>query len=594
MTRLGGIVGARRVGLVVLTSAVRAAVAFLVAVSALYFLVEAGWPGDQAALLCGIDCTPDQVDEKRVESGIDDGSVLARYGRWLREVATMDLGLSLYNEDIAQTVSERWEPTIEVALAAELAAAGIVLAGASLTRGRKMRWRRVGAAATAAATLAWSVPSVAAAVLLLRELSYRRQVLPLTGWVFVGDGLGLHLRHAAIPFLGLVVPSVGFWVWLLLRDRSRGARADLALVARVFPFVLPWAFSAAMLTERLVAVPGLGTLLLSAVQNGDDTSVRATLAVFAAVGCAVGFLGSVLAGLLEGPAPSTTSVEVADPAGMAVAIDQRRRVGDPRRWAWTPSRVLAVTVLALVLVGAVAAGWQPSPWPSRWLADPDAALVDGQVVEEFRMVVHGARRVVNSVLPVAAVVTVLTMILARVGRQRGRGLDLVSSVVMGLGAMPAFGLGVLATEIIGGQLSWPDPWPEVAWVAATIVVPGYLWSAARVRQHRLDIRGLVTVFLRLSALAVFSLGAWQFLFGGWVGWGGGLAVAITLTWEDDSFLWATILAATLTCFSLRVLADWLDPGSPAGTVVGAQSPEAEPNAEEPITVTGEAAPVGAR
>ncbi len=595
----GGIVGARRVGLVVVTSAARAVVVFLVAVSTIYFLVEAAWPGDGAERLCGVDCTPEQVDVLRAERGLDNDSVIAGYGRWLGDLASLDLGRSMMNQDVAESLRARWEPTIEVAVTAELAAVGLVLAGASLTR-RLRATRRSAGVATTLAALAWSVPSYAVAVVLLREVSFRREWLPATSWTFVGDGLADHLRHAAIPFLAVLVPSVGFWAWLVLRDRSRGIRADIAIVARAFPAVLPWAFSAAMVIEGQVASAGLGNLFLLSVPQGDEATLRGVLALLAAVACAAGFLGLILAGLLESSTrPSATiggavadGLDGEEPGEVAPVVRPGTR--DPRRWAWTPLRAGAMAFLALLLGGAVVAGWQPSYMPTRVLADPEGA--SPKVVEELRMVVQGAHRVVRIALPVGAAVTVLAMALASSRRLRSRGPDLVvHTLVTGLGMVPALGLGLVAASIVREQLTSTTPWTEAAWVAATTVVPGYLWWRARLADHRPDVRGAAIVFLRVSAIAVFTLFVLEPYVGAWDGWGYALLFASNLTWEDDSYLWLAVLAITLTCFSLRVLADWLDSGpNTTGVATGLESSEAGLDAEQSITVFGEDAPAGAR
>ncbi len=588
-------------------------VVFLVAVSTIYFLVEAAWPGDGAELLCGTDCTPEQVDVLRAQRGLDNDSVIAGYGRWLGDLASLDLSRSLVTQDVAESLKARWEPTIELAVTAELAAVGLVLAGTSLTRRRETS-RRSARVATTLAALAWSVPSYALAVILVRELSFRREWLPATGWTFVGEGLTDHVRNAAIPFMAVLVPSVGFWAWLILRDRGRGIRADVAIVARVFPVALTWAFSAVMVIERLLAVPGLGLLLLTTQQPGDEPTVRGVLAVLAAVACVAGFLGFVVAGLIEWPTSpgarigwsgATAPIEVDGPDGDGRGIPgesgpegergRGRRARDPWRWAWRPARGIAVVVLALLLVAAAIAGWQPRPWLSRVVGLPESARPDGQLIEEWRMVAHGARRVVRIALPVAAAVTVLMVGLASARRLRRRGLDLVlETVIAGIGMVGALGLGALAASTVLLRPSWPRPWPDVVWVAATTVVPGYLWWRARLADHRPDLRGAAVVFLRVSAVAVFTLGTFEFLSGDVAGWGGTLRIAGTFGWEDDSYLWLAVLAITLTCFSLRVLADWLDPGPRNnGDLARAEAAQADADAAA-ITVFGEAVPVGAR
>ena len=147
-------------------------------------------PGDPArALLAASGATPEQVDERRDQLGLDDYPLL-QYARYLWNLGQADLGRSwLHGRPVGQMILEQLSATVELATAATIV--GIVLGialGIVAALGRST-W--LDTAATAVAAIGLSTPTYWSGLLAILLFSLHWDWLPATGQ---GD-----LRHLVLP-----------------------------------------------------------------------------------------------------------------------------------------------------------------------------------------------------------------------------------------------------------------------------------------------------------------------------------------------------------------------------------------------------------
>jgi peptide/nickel transport system permease protein len=289
---------------VVLQRALRA-VLLLFGVSALSFALVEAAPGDFLSdLRLNPQVSPATIDALRTEYGLD-APVTVRYGRWLRASVRGHFGYSLlYRMPVERLVWRRALNTLLLTVTSLICAWGLALAigvGGAVVRGRADHVAGAGAA------VALALPDVLVAFALL-------SVAASTGWLSAGGMLGSATpsgpwasaadiaSHLAVPAIVLIVSATPMLVQHVrqsLGDAMSGPLA-LALAARGIPrrrrvvrhalrlATAPLAalgglsigtlLSAGLVVEAIAGWPGLGSLLLEAVNARDQyVVVAATL-----------------------------------------------------------------------------------------------------------------------------------------------------------------------------------------------------------------------------------------------------------------------------------------------------------------------------
>ena len=287
----------------------------------MFFLLRVA-PGDPARLLVGPAATAGQVEAQRHALGLD--RPLARqYGTWLGRFVRGDWGTSIATgRPVRGVLAEAWPATIRlVGLSLVLSyLLGILVGVVQATRG--------GGLDTALSVLSvtlFALPGYWLGLMLVMLFTYRARALPafgaagfdadfLTGWERVAD----RLRHLALPLLTLTVIGAGGtarYVRGAMLDvagapfvaiaRAKGLSPAAVAVRHVFrnaliPVLtllglsLPALFSGAVFIEAIFAWPGVGRVLVEAVQARDYPVVMAATAVSAVLVV----LGNLLAELL--------------------------------------------------------------------------------------------------------------------------------------------------------------------------------------------------------------------------------------------------------------------------------------------------------
>jgi peptide/nickel transport system permease protein len=263
----------------------------LVIVSFFVFVLIDFVPGDAATSLAGENATPEQVAEIRSELGLDD-PLFVRYGRWLGNAATGDLGESLQtSESVSGLIWRRAAVTLSLVFVAL-----VFTALAALTLGVLAALRPGGAVdrlITATAAIAVSVPPFWLALVLVSAFAINRQYLPALGYAPLGDGLWEWLRHLILPAIALaMLPGAELTVQLksalaevlgrdhILTNRGMGLkRTSMVLkhglknaaipVVTVLGFRLAQMIGGAVTIEAVFALNGIGALALNSTTTRD-------------------------------------------------------------------------------------------------------------------------------------------------------------------------------------------------------------------------------------------------------------------------------------------------------------------------------------
>lgn len=278
-----------------------AAAVVLLLVSALSFLALHVLPGDAAVLQLGLDSSPEKLAALRASMGEQGGSA-QQYAGWLSGVVLGDWGASsYYGSPVLSVIAPTLPVTFSLcALATLLAAVGALVLGV----GSALRPGGVlDAVARTVVQAASALPGFLVAIVLLLVFAVGLGWAPVGGYTPPSEGVGAWLSGLALPSATLAVGELGPLTRIvrssmlssLGRDYMLAARAKgLGAVRSVLGYGLRGALAAplnmlgvqvakllggAVVVERVFSLPGLGRLLLTAVQQRDVMLLQGVIVV---------------------------------------------------------------------------------------------------------------------------------------------------------------------------------------------------------------------------------------------------------------------------------------------------------------------------
>lgn len=259
--------------------------------------------------------TQDEISALRSELG-HDLPFWHRYGLYLRQLATLELGHSDSSGERVESILARTVPvTLALVLPGFVLGNLLALALALLAAWHHGRWpdRLITTLAVVGMSISFLVVIIGLQLIFGVVLGW----LPVRGWD-VHD-LPSYLNHVALPTLALILVSLGYntrffravMVEEMTRDHVRTARAfgatrmDILLqnvlrnawmpvITRVL-FSLPLlVVSGSLLIETYFGVPGVGKVVFDAVVTGDQPVLKAVVPLTALAFVLILLLSDVL------------------------------------------------------------------------------------------------------------------------------------------------------------------------------------------------------------------------------------------------------------------------------------------------------------
>jgi peptide/nickel transport system permease protein len=286
--------------------------AVMFVVVTIVFIIVRVAPGDPAAVMLGPDATPQDIAALRARLGLDQPLVV-QYVLFLGQLAQGDLGESIFlNRPVLTALAERAEPTFFLTVFAILIASVIAIPIGILSA----YWRGslFDQATTTIAMLAASIPSFWLGLLLIQFFAVRLGAFPVSGYGGPGASFATRLIHLVLPAIALGIVSSA----LILRftrasmldvlndDYVRTARSKgmgefrvvmkhafknaLIPVLTVIGLTAALLVSGAVVTETVFGLPGVGSLVVSAVLRRDYPVIQGALLVIAALYVLINFL----------------------------------------------------------------------------------------------------------------------------------------------------------------------------------------------------------------------------------------------------------------------------------------------------------------
>ncbi|WIM12524.1 ABC transporter permease [Enhydrobacter sp.] len=302
------------------------AIPSLLGISIVLFTVLALAPGDPFSELASNPAIPPEVAASlRAKFGLDD-PVWTRYVHWLIAMLHGDWGFSFASRmDVDTLILQRLPTTLIVIGAAQILAILIALPVGVLAGTRP--YSIFDQVANTLAFIGFSLPTFFTGLLLILVFSIRLDWLPMvyradlsaTGWqwlvaeikqsimpvavlgLFQGASLVRYVRSSVLDVVRLDYVTTA---------RSKGVgerkvitrhvvRTALIPVVTLVALQMPVVFGGAIVTEQIFRVPGIGSLLISAMLANDTPVVMAVTFVFACLVVLFNLIADILYGWLD-------------------------------------------------------------------------------------------------------------------------------------------------------------------------------------------------------------------------------------------------------------------------------------------------------
>lgn len=276
-----------------------------VAVGVVSFVVVHATPGDPAATFLGQDALVESKEAIYRRLGLDK-PLHIQFARWIFGAARGDLGESFFlGRSVTEAMVERIPVTVSLTLVALPVAILIGVTLGILAALRPNSWKD--GLTTSVALFGLSVPEFVTGMLVIFLFSVRLRWFPVGGYQPLSAGVGVWLHHLLLPAISLGLLQTGLiaritrasMLQVLDSDYVRTARAkglrERAVIVKhalrnafisvitVIGLAFTMLLSGAFITETLFQLPGVGSLVVSAVLRRDYPVVQGALLMVSTV-----------------------------------------------------------------------------------------------------------------------------------------------------------------------------------------------------------------------------------------------------------------------------------------------------------------------
>jgi peptide/nickel transport system permease protein len=297
------------------------AVPTLLIISVVVFTILALAPGDPLSQFAASPELPPEVRANiRKQFGLDE-PIHVRYTKWLSSFLQGDWGYSFGSRSPAiALILQRVPTTLWVIGSAYLIAMLIAIPLGVATAARQYSW--FDHIATGLSFAGFSLPTFFTGVLLIIIFSIHFRMLPMvydqqvtepTAWLkqaimpvavlalFQAATLNRYVRASMLDNLNQDYTRTGRAKGLAERTIvvRHVLRNALVPVVTLIALQLPTVFTGAVVTEQIFRVPGIGALLISAIQNNDTPVIMAIIMVFSILVVLFTLIADLLYGVLD-------------------------------------------------------------------------------------------------------------------------------------------------------------------------------------------------------------------------------------------------------------------------------------------------------
>lgn len=279
-------------------------------------------PGDPANALLGVGATEAQIAAARAQVGSDQPLAM-QFLAFIGNLARLDLGTSFVSRaSVLEEIGNRMSVTLPLTIAGFLVALALAIPFGIIAAVRSNTW--YGATISVVSQLGIAIPVFWIGILLVTFFAINLRILPsggfpLKGWVNFGEAaiamvlpvttialvmaasLLRYVRAATLDVLGSdyirTARALGSsFPEALIRH---GLRNGAVPVVSILGIELASTFLGAVVIERVFSLPGLGSMLLLAIQQRDYPNVQGVLFVSTLLVLLIGFAADLLQRLID-------------------------------------------------------------------------------------------------------------------------------------------------------------------------------------------------------------------------------------------------------------------------------------------------------
>lgn len=278
-------------------------------------------PGDPAAIILGINASPEAREVLARKLGLDVPPV-KRYGQWLAGVVRGDFGESInYQKPVGPLIADRLRVSVPLSVGAALLACLIAIPlGIFAAMRRGSVWDPL---VTSLSQLGAAVPSFWLGLLLILFFAVERKLLPAGGFTPFSVSKVGWARSLLLPVVALALGQAAVMTRMtraamlevLGQDFVRTARAKgvatrgvvlkhalrnaMITIITILGLSLTNVFIGSIVVEQVFALPGMGRLALTAIGTRDFPLLQGEILVYATTIVMLGFLVDVSYGMLD-------------------------------------------------------------------------------------------------------------------------------------------------------------------------------------------------------------------------------------------------------------------------------------------------------
>lgn len=295
-------------------------VVLVFAVATITFLLMSLSGGNPARNILGEGATEEQVAAKAAELGLD-LPLGERYWNWLSGAVTGDFGSSWFtNEPVMSSLANKFPVTLSIVTVAIIVTA-IIATVLGITAAVQRGW--IDRFVQVFAVIGFALPNFWVALVLVTIFAVNLRLLPATGFTPISTDPGRWALGLVLPVAALVIGTIastaqqvrGATIDILERDFVRTLRArGISKRSLLFKHVLRNAatpaltvlslqfvglLGGAIIIEKVFALPGIGSLAVTATTQGDLPQILGLVVVMVVMVVIVNLLIDLATGWLN-------------------------------------------------------------------------------------------------------------------------------------------------------------------------------------------------------------------------------------------------------------------------------------------------------
>jgi peptide/nickel transport system permease protein len=287
----------------------------------LFFLLRV-LPGDPANALLSVNATPEQVEAARAQVG-SDKPILEQFATWFGSLLRLDLGNSFVSSlPVGPEIASRLAVTVPLTLLSFLLALVLALPIGFVAGWKSDRW--YGVVLSAFSQLGIAVPVFWVGILLVSVFSINLRWVPAGGFprddwadpaaalealalpiitiaIVMSASISRYVRSATLDVIGsdylrnarALGSGFGAAMW------RHGLRNGAVPVISILGIELATTFLGAVVVESVFNLPGLGSMLLTAIEQHDYPNIQGILFISTFAVLVIGFAADVVQRLVD-------------------------------------------------------------------------------------------------------------------------------------------------------------------------------------------------------------------------------------------------------------------------------------------------------